>query len=197
MTTSEILRGNAVDLITGCDFKFDLIVTDPPYALNGEGLEHGISASVAIALRESAKKLKRGSWMVVFSASSWRSTIYMVESLRGIVEPVRLGTWVKPKSRTKVRTPGWLWASVNAIAFRKGPKNRPDLPDPIGLDWIECPPLIKGRRAQLPDKVADWSVSPFVVPGGLAFDPFSGSGALLKAAEKFDMNTLGFEVQGK
>jgi DNA modification methylase len=174
-----------------------LIITDPPYALGGCGQEHELTASVAVALREYAKKLKTGSWCIVFAASSYRSTIYMIEALRGVVEPVRFGTWVKPASRTKVRSPGWEWASVNVIAFRKGPKNRDDLVNmkPVGLDYIIAPPVKNGRRAELPPEVAKWAVEPFIVNGGTALDPFSGSGALIKAAEAFGMNAIGIEKQ--
>ncbi len=152
-------------------------------------------STVATVLRESARKLKKGHWAVVYSASSWRSTAYMVEAVRGVLEPVRIGTWVKPAARTRVRTPGWAWASVNVIAFRKGPKNSTGAPSEL-LDWIEHPPLIVGRRAQLPPAVAAWSVAPFAAPGGLALDPFSGSGALSHAAADAGMAALGFEVEG-
>lgn len=58
--------------------------------------------------------------MLVMCAASWRSTAYMVEAVRGVVEPVRIATWCKPQARTKARTTGWAWASVNVIAFKKG-----------------------------------------------------------------------------
>jgi hypothetical protein len=190
-----ILRGHALDLIknvTTCD----LLVTDPPYAFGGQGTtEHALSATVATVLRESAKTLRKGGWAVVFAASSWRSTAYMVESMRGILEPVRFGTWVKPECRTKVRTPGWSWASVNVIVMRRPGKNPPGLPR-AELDWIEAAPLMQGRRAQLPPEVARWAVAPFALEGGLAFDPFAGSGALLDAAHKAGMETIGFEIEG-
>jgi DNA modification methylase len=193
-----ILRGHNVDLIEQVE-SIDLLITDPPYALGGCGQEHELTASVAVALREYAKKLKTGSWAIVFAASSYRSTVYMIEALRGVLEPVRFGTWVKPASRTKVRSPGWEWASVNIIAFRKGPKNRDDLKNmkPVGLDYISCPPVKNGRRAELPLEAARWAVEPFVIEGGIAFDPFAGSGALLKAAEEFGMKTIGIEKQEK
>lgn len=192
----DIRRGNVVDLIEGIE-SIDLIVTDPPYAMNGIGVEHGLSASVAVGLRECAKKLKRGSWVIIYAASSWRSIIYMVEAMRGIVEPVRIGTWVKPKSRTRVINPGWLWGSVSVIAFRKGPKNRSELSSPKYLDWIESGPVMNGRRAELPPDVAAWSVEPFVIENGIALDPFAGSGRIVEAFGKYGMTGIGFELQDK
>jgi DNA modification methylase len=190
----EIRRGHALELVADLS-TYDLLVTDPPYAFGGDGAEHAMSAAVATVLRESAHKLRKGGWAVVFAASSWRSTYYMIEAVRGVLEPVRFGTWVKPASRSKVRTPGWAWASVNVIVMRRPGKNPPGAPVPT-LDWICEPPIMDGRRAQLPPSVAEWAVAPFAELGGLAFDPFAGSGALLVAAANAGMRALGFELEG-
>lgn len=186
-----IVKGDTLDLITGFDRKPDLIATDPPYAFGGSGDEHALSATVAIVLREAATRLARGRWMLVMCASSWRSTSYMVESVRGIVDPVRIGTWCKPVERTKTKTTGWQWTSVNVVAFRKGKAE--DKTPSLMRDYINAAPVMNGRRAELPALVADWVVSPFAVKGGLMLDPFAGSGALLSAAERAGMQAVGFE----
>lgn len=187
-----LLHGHALDLIEKLDEAPDLICTDPPYAFGGSGTEHAISATVATVLRESARRLKKGRWMLVMCAASWRSTAYMVESVRGIVEPVRIGTWCKPAARTKVDTEGWKWASVNVIAFRKG--RALEIADSNVLDHITAAPVMNGRRAELPPEVARWMVAPYAVPGGLALDPFAGSGALLRASKESGMRFLGYEL---
>lgn len=190
-----ILRGHAIDLMRMPEQRVfpDLIATDPPYAFDGSGEEHAISATVAIVLREAAERLKTGRWMLVMCAASWRSTAYMVESVRGVVDPVRIATWCKPKARTKVQTTGWAWASVNVIAFRKG--KALELESPPYLDHILAEPVMNGRKAELPAEVAKWMVAPFAVPGGLMLDPFAGSGKLLRAAEECGMTALGYEIQ--
>lgn len=186
----HIAAADALDFVASLDTTPDLIVTDPPYAFSGSGAEHAIVATVAIVLRECARNLADGGWLLVFCAASWRSTSYMAESVRGILEPVRVGTWCKPKARTKARTPGWQWASVNVLACRKG-KGR-GVPHER-LDYIVAEPVTRGRRAELPEAVADWAVAPFAVPGGLFLDPFAGSGALVRSAEKAGMNAIGCE----
>lgn len=187
----ELREGDALELVLGFEQTIDLLVSDPPYAFGGSGGEHELSATVAVVLREAAAKLRPGSWAVIFAASSWRSTSYMVDAVRGILDPVRIGTWAKPESRTKVATAGWRWASVNAIAFRKG-KSR-DLEASSLLDHITAAPVKNGRRAELPPGVADWAVAPFAVPGGVFLDPFAGSGTLPAAAERAGMQAFGFE----
>lgn len=186
-----ILAGDSLDLILAETAAPDLVVTDPPYAFGGSGSEHAISATVAVVLREAATRLAKGRWMLVMCASSWRSTAYMVEAVRGIVEPVRIATWCKPAARTKVETTGWKWASVNVIAFRKG-KALDDCAA-SDLDHITAPPVINGRRAELPPDVAMWMVKPFAVPGRIMLDPFAGSGAILRAAEQCGMQAIGYE----
>jgi DNA modification methylase len=185
----ETWTGDAIDLSAGLP-DLDLVATDPPYAFGGSGDEHAISATVAVALRECARKLKRDRWMLVMCASSWRSTSYMVEAVRGVVEPVRIGHWSKPSSRTKAATSGWRWASVHVVVFRKG---KPLAPTADSLDHILAPPVMNGRRAELPPEVAAWMVGPYAVPGGVMADPFSGSGALPKAAAALGMRAIGIE----
>jgi len=186
-----IKPGDSLDLILAETAVPDLIVTDPPYAFGGSGSEHAISATVAVVLREAATRLAKGRWMLIMCASSWRSTAYMVEAVRGIVEPVRIATWCKPAARTKVETTGWKWASVNVIACRKG--KAIDDCAASDLDHITAPPIINGRRAELPPEVAMWMVKPFAVPGGVMLDPFAGSGAILRAAEECGMTAIGYE----
>lgn len=191
MSAVEIRRGHAIDLIESVE-EIHLLATDPPYAFGGAGGEHELSATVAVALREAAHRVVRGGWAVVFSAASWRSTYYMIEAVRGVLDPVRFGTWVKPRARSKVRTTGWAWASVNVIVLRRGPKS--DYGSPVEmLDYIEAAPITNGRRAELPESVARWAVTPFVVGGGVMLDPFAGSGALCKAAADYGMHAIGFE----
>lgn len=188
-----IIRGDSLDLIMAQTETPDLIATDPPYAFGGTGGEHELSATVAVVLREAATRLGKGKWMLVMCASSWRSTSYMVDALRGVVTPIRIATWCKPTARTKVQTVGWKWASVNIIAFRKGKME--GTPTGEDLDHITAAPVVNGRRAELPQEVAEWMVRPFIQPGGLMLDPFAGSGAILRAGEFYGMRTVGYERQ--
>jgi DNA modification methylase len=176
------------------DHSFDLIVTDPPYAFSGQGAEHEMTATVAVVLRESAKLLKPGGWALVMCAASWRGTAYMVEALRGVLVPIRIATWCKPAAKTKTRTAGWAWASVNVVAFRNGKNGEGHSPGEM-LDHITAAPLLQkqNRRAQLPPEVADWLVRPFAIEGGVLFDPFAGSGEILRAANRAGMTGLGAE----
>jgi len=188
-----VIAGDALDLIAGIPTKsLDLVATDPPYAFGGDGAEHELSATVAVVLREAALRVKAGGHMVTMMASSWRSTSYAVEAVRGVMTPTRIGTWVKPAAKSKVRTPGWAWATVNVLVFRRGKATTGTAVD--DLDWISCPPVGGGRRAELPSAVADWAVAPYATAGGWGLDPFAGSGALVDAMSRAGMDALGFEL---
>lgn len=191
--TPMIRRGHSIDLIQTLDREPDLIATDPPYAAGGDGDEHAMTAAVAVVLREAAMRLKKGRWMLVMAAASWRSTYYMVEAVRGVVAPVRIAHWNKPRARTKVKTTGWAWASVNVIAFRKGKALEHE--SEHYLDHITAEPVMNGRRAELPPEVARWMVAPFLIPGGLCLDPFAGSGKILQAAKAGGMETIGYDFE--
>jgi DNA modification methylase len=186
----ELRKGDALDLISAMAETPDLVVTDPPYALRGDGDEHAISATVAIVLREAAVRLRKGGWMLVMCASSWRSQAYMVESVRGILEPIRTLTWCKPVARTRAKTSGPAFASVQVLVFKKG---KSDVPPSIMLDHITAEPVKNGRRAELPWQVAEWMVTAYGKEGDLLLDPFAGSGAILKAAERYGIRSIGFE----
>ena len=187
-----ILAGDALDLILAETRRFDLVATDPPYAFGGSGDEHALTATVAVVLRECARKIKPGGWLVVLSASSWRSLTYAAEAIRGELQPVRVGTWCKPVARTKARTPGWAWQTVLALACRRG-SARDEMPKGTHPDWVVSSPVVGGRRAEVPAVVADWVVAPYATPGGLMLDPFAGSGALCLAAERAGMVAIGYE----
>lgn len=190
----DLRNGDALEVLLGDlrDHQFDLIATDPPYSFSGHWVEHEMTATVAVALRETSKLLKPGGWMLVMCASSWRSTAYMVEALRGVLTPARIGTWCKPTARTKAVTAGWKWASVNVVAFRAGKAREPRYTQ--HLDHITAAPIRIGRRAQLPPEVADWMVAPYAVEGGGFLDPFAGSGELLRAADRAGMSATGIEI---
>lgn len=192
----RVIQGHAVDAVRhlrDANERFDLLATDPPYAFGGDGKEHELTAVVGIALREAAQLVRTGGWVLVMCAASHRSEQYMRDALRGIAQPVRRGTWVKPQSRTKVKTAGWQWASVSVLAFRRG-KSSLSSPAEV-LDWIEHPPQAKARRAAIPTAVADWMVAPFVTDGGAMLDCFSGSGALPLAAERAGMVATGIDIE--
>ena len=107
------------------------------------------------------------------------------------------GKWGKPFSQSKVSSNGWEWASVAVILFKKG-KHKPGftLCAPREPDYLIAEAIRGQRKAQLPQEVADWAISPFLPRDPiLVLDPFAGAGTLLKLADSLGHEAVGFEIQ--
>lgn len=170
-----IHHGNAADLV-GSLAPFDLVVTDPPYAMGGVDGEWRLTAEVAIALRDAAKVIKkREGAMVVLAASSGRSVEFMSSAVGLPLK--RILTWHRPDARTAARS-GWRFDTVLALVFGKVP------PEGGSSSFISAAsPKPSGHKAEIPDEVADWLLAPFR-DSDVVLDPFCGSGALLAGAQR-------------
>ena len=88
---------------------------------------------------------------------------------------------------------GWKIHSQVALVFGKSPLVR----RPRAHSWPDFVLEEKSselRRAELPDRVADWAVAPWAAPGERFLDPFSGHGSLCRAAERAGMIADGIEI---
>ena len=182
-----IHHGNAAELINTLP-PFDLVVTDPPYAMGGVDGEWRLTAEVAITLRDAAKVIKpRDGAMVVLAASSGRSVEFMSAAVGMPVR--RILTWHRPDARTTARA-GWRFDTVLALVFGKVP--------PTGGDssFISATsPKESGHKAEVPYAVAEWLLAPFGDRSRVVLDPFCGSGALLHAARVAGHDAVGIDIE--
>lgn len=186
-----IYHGNAAELIETLP-PFDLVVTDPPYAMGGVDGEWRLTAEVAIALRDAAKVIKkRDGAMVVLAASSGRSVEFMSSAVGLPLK--RILTWHRPDARTAARS-GWRFDTVLALVFGKVP------PDGGQSSFISAAsPKPSKHKAEIPDEVADWLLAPWDVHHRIerrtVLDPFCGSGSLLAAAIRGGHYVLGVDIE--
>lgn len=181
-----VIHGNAAELVNRWLPPFDLVVTDPPYAMGGVDGEWRLTAEVAIALRDAAKIVKRRDGaMVVLAASSGRSVEFMSSAVGLPLK--RILTWHRPDARTAARS-GWRFDTVLALVFGKVP------PEGGSSSFISSSsPKPSGHKAEIPDDVADWLLAPFAAPR-ITLDPFCGSGALLAAAQRRGHAVIGLDT---
>lgn len=185
----SIILGNAADFIPTLP-DFDLVITDPPYAMGGVDGEWRLTAEVAIALRDAAKVIKRRDGaMIVLAASSGRSVEFMSSAVGLPLK--RILTWHRPDARTAARS-GWKFDTVLALVFGKLP---PVQGTSSFLSAASDRP--SGHKAEVPPDVAGWLTHPWADPGEVGYltvvDPFCGSGALLAPARAVGHTVIGIE----
>jgi site-specific DNA-methyltransferase (adenine-specific) len=170
----------------------DVVVTDPPYAPNGNTRESNSRAGVQIGLHLAGRLVKPKGTAFVFSTSSARGLDWARASLEPL-ELKRLMPWVKRMSTSKVGGP-WRWDTVLIGVYGKatwGPPRRAGYMESRSLRDADA---TSEHPLALPVGLSDWLLSPFP-PGATLLDPFCGSGALLVNAGRMHHKAVGIEIE--
>ncbi|MDI7267576.1 MAG: hypothetical protein QME96_06250 [Myxococcota bacterium] len=174
---------------------FDLVVTDPPYAMDSNRKEWRATAGVALGLGAAARSVRKGGTMAVFCASSGRSVNYTVGAIGSVLPLARVLVWHKKFVRCRAAGP-WPWNAVLVLLFGRGSWGRMDwsmsaVHTTTGIASSKAYG-VAGHPAALPVSVCDWIVGPF---GGdkRVLDPFCGTAALLIPALRNGCEVVGVE----
>lgn len=168
--------------------KFDLVLTDPPYALRAGQSEYRVTASVAVGLALAAKAVKKKGALLCMTTSSGRGIDFTIGAVGKALPLNRLLVWHKPVANTRVAGP-WSWDLITVLCF-----GRATFGDVTAGALFTNPNwgTETAHRAEVPWDVAHWLFDPFASVGSV-LDPFMGSGSLLIPAIIRGVPVVGIE----
>lgn len=170
--------------------KFDLVLADPPYAFGGGRSEWQITAAVAIAVSESAKRVKPKGAMALMTASSGRGIEYAQGCVGGTLRFNRLLVWHKTFVNSAVAGP-WRWDLVPILMFGRATFGRPA----HSSCYRSAGHASAGTHhpAALPPSLGRWLIEPFGDQVETVLDPFMGSGSFTVAARDLGKKVVAVE----
>lgn len=218
----RLYQGNCRDFLATYDGPhFDAVITDPPYASGGATLAER-SASTADKYTATKKRcpypdfagdqLDARSWLhmmadildlarancqngaVLVAFCDWRQLPLLSDAVQwaGWIWRGTL-TWDKvssrpQKGRFRQQSEFAIWASNGRLPI--------DRPVPILPGVFRCTNVQGAKRIHQTQKPIEMmrDIVKICIPGGLIFDPFTGSGSTLAAADAEGYNAIGVEI---
>lgn len=175
--------------------KFDLILTDPPYAPGGGRAEWKATGAVSVALHYAARALKPNGVMAVFTAASGRGEGLIEGTVGTAINFSRLLCWHRENARSAAAGP-FRWDIVPIRLYGRAVYGQAKTPG-----FFETKVQHKKETAhpgELPPDLCEW------LTAGLddgtpkrVLDPFCGSGSLLVPAARRGWEVVGIDKQEK
>lgn len=183
-----IYHGDSAEVCSQLSTRFDLVLTDPPYAIGNTRGEWGATAEVAIGLHEAAKRVPRTGSLVAFTTSSGRGIEFTIGALKRQMPFNRLLTWQKVGGKSRAVSP-WRWDTVSVMVFGRAPETI------VGHSSVMSTPVPSKTEhpAEVPPEVAEWCYAPFDNEALDVLDPFMGSGRLLEPAVRRGRRVVGID----
>lgn len=172
--------------------RVNLVITDPPYAIGAGQGEWAATAAVAIALNESAKKIRKTGSMLVFTTTSGRGIEFTQGAIGRTLPFNRLLVWHKTGGRSRAMSP-WRWDAVAILLFGRAPTSKSG-----ASSVFACPADYEretDHRAELPDGIDEWLLNPFWLQVEATLDPFLGTGRLLDPLVATGRKAIGIEIE--
>jgi DNA modification methylase len=170
--------------------KFDLVLTDPPYALRAGQSEYRVTASVAVGLSLAAKAVKKKGALLCMTTSSGRGIDFTIGAVGKALAFNRVLIWHKPTDNARVAGP-WQWDLITILCFGRacfGDVKASALF--TEREWGKA----TAHRAEVPLNVAEWLYGPLDSEVESVLDPFLGSGSLLIPAAKAGKRVVGIDT---
>ncbi len=112
---------------------------------------------------------------------------------------VPMGDWAKPRLKNLSKTDRERDESKAESGFGKNVSNWSgrDMAYPTNVIHMATECNNKNHSAAFPVSLPEWFIKLFTIEHDVVLDPFMGSGATLKAAQKLKRNSIGVEIEQK
>lgn len=200
----KVHQGNALDVLPTLG-RYDLIVTDPPYAQvssrNRQGEDNSVewkqTVEVESILSALPDHLNEDGLLIVASAASGPSLVRTINAIDGLPF-ARILVWTKPFARNRGSGP-WGWQTVPFLVFGslRGRMKAVDNVRAHGMMFKRQGTV--GHPAEMPLAVGEWLADALAerFAGGTVLDPFAGTGALVRPFESRGFTVEGIELSEK
>lgn len=195
---NKILTGDALGLIKMIpNESVDIIITDPPYGLNKEGIHGDESLDTFYKiLPECYRVLKKNSWFITFFSTKFLPYAFKNNPFSYFWQII----FYSPKA--EVKSPIGITKYMSILVFKKGnPKiieHNKDLFEHIaGTKMIEPDEGFIDHPAPKPKHLIIKLLKMFSKENDLVLDPFVGSGSTVVACKLLRRNFIGFEINKK
>jgi len=195
---NKITLGDCLKLIKNIpDESIDVIITDPPYGLDKDGIYNDEDLTVFYkVLPECYRVLKNNSFFITFFSTKFLPKLFKNNLFDYFWQII----FYSPKA--EVRSPIGTTKYMSCFIFKKGnPKiiqlNK-DLFEHIpGTKMIEPDEGYIDHPTPKPKHFIESILKMFTKEDDLILDPFIGSGSTAVACKKINRNFIGFEINPK
>lgn len=189
-----------IDCIEGLkklpDKSIDLILTDPPYGLNTEGIDNDSSLnSFYSILPESYRTLKEDSFFITFFSTKFLPLVFKNNPFK------YFWNFILYCPNGRVFSPIGITKYMSCIAFKKGNPRMPKRGKDIFVDTpgklVEPDEGFINHPTPKPKTFIKEILLMFSREGDVVLDPFIGSGSTAVACKQTKRNFIGFEINKK
>lgn len=191
---NKIIYGDCLDLIKKIpDASIDIILTDPPYGLNKEGIQNDVDLGVFYKiLPESYRVLKEDSWFITFFSTKFLPMLFKNNPFSYFWQI----TLYCPEGR--VKSPIGITKFMSCFVFKKGSpriiqRNKDIFIDTPGK-MVEPDEGFINHPTPKPKQFIKEIIRMFTKENDLVLDPFVGSGSTAVACSQLNRRFIGFEI---
>lgn len=192
---NKIICGDALKLIKEIpDESVDIILTDPPYGLDKEGI-YGDENLITFykIIPECYRVLKKDSWFITFFSTKFLPSVFKHNPFSYFWQII----FYSPKA--EVKSPVGITKYMSILVFKKG---NPKLIQPdkdlfehiSGTKMIEPDEGFIDHPTPKPKHLIIKLLEMFSKKDDLVLDPFIGSGSTAVACRLAQRNFIGFEI---